>query len=108
MAATDFMEETNVIPKEIHRGPHGQTRVDRIRRADSLVRRARFLADGVNSNRGLADAAIEECCRWLALASAYYRTVGLGLLADRIDEVRESGPAFAWAAFDQANATEEL
>ncbi len=97
-----------MIPKEIHRGPHGQTRVDRIRRADSLVRKARFLADGVNAERRLADAVIFKCCAWLANATNHYRDAGLGLLADRIDEVRESGPAFAWDAFDQANATEEL
>ncbi len=97
-----------MIPKELRRDLAGMTRLDRIREADSLVRKARFLADGVNAERRLSDAGIEECCSWLDWASKMYLIAGLGLLADRVDRVRESGPDFAWAAFDQANATEEL
>lgn len=97
-----------MIPEELRRGPTGMTRADYVREADSLVRKARFLAEGVNAERWLADAVIERCCLWLAWASMHYRAADLGLLADRIDQVRESSPDFAWTAFDQANATEEL
>ena len=97
-----------MIPKELRRGPGGMTRLDRIREADALVRKSRFLAEGAKAERRLTRAAVERVCVWLAWAATYYRMAGLTLLAERIDQVRESTPDFAWAAFDQANAHEEL
>ena len=102
------MEETNVIPRELHGDRAGMNRIDRIRFADGLVARSRFIADGETNDRVLSEFGLETYCGWLTTAAREYRSAGLGLLADRVDEFLANPSANAWAAFDQANATEEL
>ncbi len=97
-----------MIPKELRRDRAGMNRIDRIRFADGLVAQCRFLADGETDDRKLSEFGAETYCGWLTTAACEYRSAGLGLFADRVDELLANPSANAWAAFDQANATEEL
>lgn len=97
-----------MIPKELRRDQAGMDRLDRIQKADGLVKQSRFLVAGITNTRQLSPTGIATHDQWLGLAAMLYRIAGLGLLADRIEEVRQRDLVHTWAAFDQANATEEL
>lgn len=80
VVAADFMEETNVIPKELQRDANGYRRLDRVHFADTLVE-----------------------------AGNAYREAGLGLLAERVYELVDTyGVVDSWTAFDEANAKTEV
>ena len=97
-----------MIPKGLCRDAAGMSRLDRIDKADGLVKASRSLVAGVTSTRQLSPTAIATHDEWLGSASAYYRTAGLTLLADRIHDVRQRDLVYAWSRFDEANATTEI
>jgi hypothetical protein len=121
---TYFMEEPNVIPKELQRDAFGHRRVDRVRFADDLVAQARIMAAayGADPDRGFeqfADPDCDECgskveCAlhvyedFLVDAADCYREAGLGLLAERVELIPQRCIVTAWQHFDEANASEEL
>jgi len=95
-------------PIELRRGPEGLNRLDRIRKADQLVYRARWIAAGVTDYRVLSEIGIEVYCLYLAQAAGFYRAAGLGTLADRVDAIRQKNPDVAWIHFDHGNANADF
>ena len=112
-----------MIPKELKRDNQGYGRINRIKWADAMLADARAMAAAAaaNPDRGFADYADPDCTecdtpgecgghQYAALilgAARAYRLAGLGLLAERVENLADLVP-FAWTVFDDANAKTEV
>jgi hypothetical protein len=96
---------------------------DIVESADSNLAQARNIAENIaKPGRSFEDFARHDCadCHsdracgmrryddYLKDAAEGYAAAGLGILADRVDAIRYSPPAQAWAAFDEANLRDDL
>jgi hypothetical protein len=112
-----------MIPKELQRDNQGYGRINRIKWADAMLADARAMAAtaAANPDRGFADYADPDCTecdtpgecgghRYDALildAANAYRLAGLGLLAERVEDLEDAVP-LAWTVFDEDNANTEV
>jgi hypothetical protein len=112
-----------MIPKELERDNSGHSRINRIKWADAMLDDAREMAAtyAADPDHGFADYADPDCTEchdpgecgdhvYAALirdAANAYRRAGLGLLAERVENLADLVP-FAWTVFDEANAKTEV
>ncbi len=114
-----------MIPRELKRDNMGYGRINRIAWADAMLADARDMAAtaAADPGRGFADYADPDCVdeecgtpgecgrqvyRDLVWDAANaYRAAGLGLLADRVEQLRDAEPS-AWTTFDAANTSTEV
>jgi hypothetical protein len=119
-----------MIPKEIKRDAAGLTRLGRIKHADHLIDKCRFMAEAAEADpdNGFADFADPDrgcgcgdprACGAasyrsdLERAASDYRRAGLGRLSGLVDVLRVQTLApraiqQAWDEFDSANAITEV
>jgi len=112
-----------MTPKELQRDNRGYGRINRITWADAMLADAREMAAtyAADPDHGFADYADPDCteCQdpgecgdhvYSALirdAAAAYRRAGLGLLAERVENLADLVP-LAWTVFDEDNANTEV
>lgn len=112
-----------MIPKELKRDADGLTRLGRIEHADQLVAHARVMAAAAvaDRERAFTDFADDDCHECVSRAECglhvyddtlheaadYYRTSGLGLLAERVRKITQTSLSLAWLEFDANNITTE-
>jgi len=119
-----------MIPKELKRDTAGLNRLDRIKHADHLVDKCRFMAEAAEADpdNGFADFADPDrgcgCGDPIACGAAIYRSdleraasdyrhAGLGRLSGLVDSLRvqsltRGAIQRAWDEFDSANAITEV
>jgi hypothetical protein len=119
-----------MIPKELKRDAAGLNRINRIKHADHLVDKCRFMAEAAEADpdNGFADFADPDrgcgCVDPIACGAAIYRSdleraasdyrhAGLGRLSGLVDSLRvhsltRGAIQRAWDEFDLANAITEV